>query len=269
MAGKLRPATPADGAAWVTGASSGIGRAVALKLARQGFTVAVTARSAEALETLAGETGASRGTIVPMPGDVTDAAAMDAIVKRIEAEHGGLALVVLNAGVYTAMDGTAPSVDLFDKHFAVNLEGVTNGLVPAIAAMKPRGRGQIAIVSSVAGYVGLPQAAAYGATKAALINMAEALKFDMDRLGILVQLVCPGFVDTPATAQNPFEMPFLMKVDEAADKLVAGLATTRFEITFPRAFTYQLKLLRALPYWAYFPLVGRATGWRGKGGAGS
>ena len=116
------------------------------------------------------------------------------------------------------------------------------------------------MVSSVAGYRGLPSSLAYGATKAALINLCEALKFDFDRLGLKIQLVNPGFVRTPLTDKNTFPMPFLMEVDAAADRVVDGLAGNAFEITFPRRFTYGLKLMRMLPYWAYFPMVRRATG---------
>ncbi|MDQ0316331.1 SDR family NAD(P)-dependent oxidoreductase [Amorphus orientalis] len=253
-------ATPNDGVAWVTGASSGIGAAVAARLAAQGFTVAVTARRQEELEDLA-ESVSGPGRIVPMAGDVTDAEAMDGLVGRIEAELGALALVVLNAGVYIPVSGDELDRDAFAKTFDVNLKGTVNALVPAANAMKSRGKGQIAIVASVAGYSGLPTSAAYGASKAGLLNLAEALKFDFDHLGLTIQVISPGFVDTPATADNPFPMPFLMEVDDAADRLIAGLATGRFEVTFPRRFTYQLKLLRALPYWLFFPLLARATGW--------
>lgn len=264
MATKPRPATPSDGAAWVTGASSGIGRAVALKLARLGWTVAATARSQEKLAEVAAAASGFRGRIVPLAGDTTDAERMTAIVGEIERDHGGLARAVLNAGIYIPVDGEAPRLEDFRSQVDVNLDGTVNCLVPAIAAMRTRQAGQIAIVSSVAGYTGLPKAAAYGMTKAGLINLAESLKFDLDHEGILVQLVCPGFVETPATADNPFEMPFLMKVEDAADRMVDGLAKDRFEVTFPKAFTWQLKLMRALPYWAYFPLIARTTGWNRK-----
>jgi NAD(P)-dependent dehydrogenase (short-subunit alcohol dehydrogenase family) len=129
----------------------------------------------------------------------------------------------------------------FDKSFAVNLSGVVNGLVPAIDRMKARGRGQSAFVSSVTGYGGMPTSAAYGATKAALINMAESLKFDLDKFGVSIQVVNPGFVDTPATADNAFSMPALMQPDEAARRIAQGLKSGSFEITFPRRFTYVLK----------------------------
>jgi NAD(P)-dependent dehydrogenase (short-subunit alcohol dehydrogenase family) len=251
------PAKPADGVAWITGASSGIGRETAKRLAAAGWMVVATARGADALASLAAEGPAGR--IVAMPGDITDAPGMAAIVARIEAEVGPLALVILNAGTYQPLDGKNLDAELIRRTFHVNVDGTVNALVPAAAAMKPRGKGQIAIVASVAGYGGLPKSAAYGATKAALINMAASLKFDFDRLGILMQVINPGFVETPLTDQNEFEMPFLMKVDAAADRILSGLATTRFEIVFPRRFALILKFLNILPYRLYFPLVGRMT----------
>jgi NAD(P)-dependent dehydrogenase (short-subunit alcohol dehydrogenase family) len=133
--------------------------------------------------------------------------------------------------------------------------------VPLVDSMKRAGRGQIAIVSSVTAYGGLPTSAAYGATKAALTTMAESLKFDLDKMNITIQAVHPGFVDTPATRGNPFPMPALMDVEDAARRIVAGLGKPGFEITFPRRFTYMLKLLGLLPYPLYFRALNRFTGW--------
>jgi NAD(P)-dependent dehydrogenase (short-subunit alcohol dehydrogenase family) len=255
-------ARPADGSAWVTGASSGIGRALALDLAREGFSVFATARSEDDLNRLAAESESLKGTIVAAPGDVTDAESMAELVARIDGDGAGLALAIFNAGVYLPVHGETLKVEDFDKTFAVNLSGVVNGLVPAIERMKKRGRGQLAIVSSVTGYGGLPTSAAYGATKAALINLAESLKFDLDKLGVRIQVICPGFVDTPATADNAFTMPALMQPGDAASRIASGLKSSSFEITFPRRFTYVLKALQFLPYSAYFGLINRATGWK-------
>lgn len=264
MARRPRPATPKDGAAWVTGASSGIGKSLARRLAAAGWTVVTTARSEEDLSAEARAFNGP-GRLVPMAGDVTDAGRMEEIVRAIEVEHGGLALLVANAGIYRPVDGADLDRKDVDATIRINLDGTVNCVIPAIAAMKPRRAGQIAIVSSVAGYAGLPTSSAYGMTKAGLYNFAESLKFDLDNLGILVQVVSPGFIDTPATAKNPFDMPFLMDVEKAAAEFEKGLGRTGFEITFPKAFTYQLKFLRVLPYCLYFPLVARSTGWSKKG----
>lgn len=255
-------ATPSDGAAWVTGASSGIGRALALDLAGEGFAVYATARSTDALAELESLSDGLKGRIIAAPGDVTDTEAMAEIAARIDAEGGGLALAVFNAGVYLPVHGETLKVADFDRSFSVNLSGVVNGLVPAIDKMKARGRGQIAIVSSVTGYGGMPTSAAYGATKAALINMAESLKFDLDKIGVRIQVINPGFVDTPATEDNAFTMPALLQPEDASKRIAKGLKSGSFEITFPRRFTYVLKLLQFLPYPAYFALMNAATGWK-------
>ena len=255
-------ARPSDGIAWITGASSGIGAALSRQLAREGYTVIATARGEEALQELADAVGVAGGRVLPMPADVTDAVAMQAVLDRIVAEHGAPALAVFNAGVFLPMHGEALDAGAFRKSFDVNLNGVVNGLVPAIASMKAAGRGQVAIVSSVTGYGGLPTSAAYGATKAALTNMAESLKFDLDKMNIRIQIVHPGFVDTPATRENDFAMPALMKVEDAAGRIAQGLKGRGFEITFPKRFTYALKFLGLLPYPLYFAAINRFTGWK-------
>ncbi|SES06057.1 SDR family NAD(P)-dependent oxidoreductase [Rhizobium sp. NFR03] len=254
-------ARPEHGLAWVTGASSGIGRALALKLVAEGFGVVVTARSHDKLVTLQRE-ATGPGRIIVLDGDVTDPEDMERVIASIEYDHGTLALVALNAGVFKPVHGEDLHLEDFQESFSVNLNGVVNCLLPAIRHMKTRGQGQIAIVSSVTGYGGLPTSGAYGATKAALINMAESLKFDLDKQGIRIQVVNPGFVDTPATKENAFPMPALVSPQEAADAIVAGLQASGFEITFPKRFTYVLKFINILPYWLYFPLINAATGWK-------
>ncbi|MDK1372930.1 MULTISPECIES: SDR family NAD(P)-dependent oxidoreductase [unclassified Sinorhizobium] len=247
-------ARPEHGLVWITGASSGIGRAVALRLVEEGYSVVVTARSHERLVALQHE-ASGPGRIVVLDGDVTDPRDMERLLAAIEYDHGRVALAVLNAGVAIPVRGDDLGREAFDKSFAVNLHGVVNCLVPVVEHMRANGHGQIAVVSSVAGYCGLPMNAAYGATKAALINMAESLKFDLDRIGIRVQLICPGFVDTAASARGKFPRPALVSVDEAAERICLGLKSGRFEITFPKRFTYAVKLLRFLPYGAYFALL--------------
>jgi NADP-dependent 3-hydroxy acid dehydrogenase YdfG len=258
-------ATPAEGCAWITGASSGIGRGLALALAAGGWTVAVTARSADALEELGRESETLSGQILAFPGDVRNAAAMKACLEHINEVAGAVALCIANAGVYLPQDGLSGNAEEWQRTIDVNLTGTVNVILPVIDQMKTRGRGQIAIVSSVAGYRGLPTSAAYGATKAALINMAESLKFDLDRAGIRIQLINPGFVDTPATKSNPFPMPYLMTVEQAVSEIRSGLTDTRrFEIAFPGPFVRRLKALRLLPYRFYFRLIAKTTGWADK-----
>jgi short-subunit dehydrogenase len=250
---------------WITGASSGLGRALALEMASRGYPLVLTARGRNDLETLKGEIE-NRHTGIDVhvaEGDVTDAERMAQIVQSME-DEGGIALGVLNAGIYIPIDGTRPDLAAMHMTVDINLKGTMNCVVPLIEAMKPRRAGQISLVASVAGYSGLPMSTAYGATKAGLINFAEALRFDTDRMGISLQIVNPGFVETPATDENPFEMPFLLKVDDAAKRMADGLENGSFEITFPKRFTFMLKFLRLLPHSLYHWLVARGTQWHGK-----
>ncbi|HZT52251.1 MAG TPA: SDR family NAD(P)-dependent oxidoreductase [Stellaceae bacterium] len=248
--------------AWITGASSGIGRALALALAARGAAVAASARRAGELEALAAEAARAGGPgrIAPFPVDVADTDAMAAAGAAIEAALGPLDLAVLNAGTYAPVDVRAFDAAAFRRAMEINYLGAVNGIAAVLPRFAARHAGQIAVVASVAGYRGLPEAAAYGPTKAALINLCEALKPDLDRLGVRISLVNPGFIKTPMTDRNTFPMPFLMPVEAAAQRILAGLEKGTFEITFPRRFTFLVKLARILPYALYFPLIRKATG---------
>lgn len=240
---------------WITGASQGIGRALALELAGRGARVAISARGAEALTDLA----RLHAGLHPEPLEVTDARAMADAVARIERNKGPLDLAVLNAGIYQPVPGGLAAPEVFAEHMAVNYQGVVNGLCAVLPRMCERRSGQIAVVASVAGYRGLPQAAAYGPTKAALINLAETLRLELRGSGVDLRLVNPGFVATRLTAQNRFVMPSILTPEDAARRILAGLAGSRFEIAFPLGFVTWMRLLRLLPYRLYFPLMARLT----------
>lgn len=233
--------------AWITGASSGLGRALARRMAAEGWSVAASARSARGLAELAtGATGLT-GEIRAFPLDVTDPAAVAATVAAIEQDVGPIGQAVLNAGTHRPVSAAEFTAAAFRDLTELNLMGTVHCLEALLSGMIGRRGGRIAVVASVAGYRGLPTAAAYGMTKAGLINMAEALKPELDGYGIHLQLVNPGFVRTPLTDKNPFPMPFLMEVEDAAEALYRGLRSDRFEIVFPRRFAYLLKVLRCLP----------------------
>ena len=155
----------------------------------------------------------------------------------------------------------AESLDLADmlRHVEVNYLGALKVLDAVLPALLARGAGHISLVGSVAGYRGLPQSLAYGPTKAALINLAETLYLDLHAKGIGVSIINPGFVATPLTAGNAFDMPALLTPDQAADAIVAGWAQGAFEIHFPKRFTLWLKLLRILPNRVFFKLVGKVA----------
>jgi NAD(P)-dependent dehydrogenase (short-subunit alcohol dehydrogenase family) len=209
---------------------------------------------------LAGAAAAKGHMIIPMQGDVTDRAAMRALVEEVEAKHGAIALAFLNVGTFFPDNENDIGADGFRKTFDVNVNGAVNLIGPLVRAMKPRRRGQMAVNASVAGYGGLPRAISYSASKAALIAMCEAMKFDLDKLGITIQLVAPGFVKTPLTEKNDFPMPFLIPVEEAGRRIVKGFETGGFEIAFPKRMAWTLKLLNMLPYRVYFALVSKTTG---------
>jgi NAD(P)-dependent dehydrogenase (short-subunit alcohol dehydrogenase family) len=252
-------AKPSDGIAWITGASTGIGRSLAHELAKDGYTVALTARSADKLALVHAEITAAGGKAIMAAGDVTDEKGMAALVETIEA-NGPIALAIFNAGNYWENSGKSLEMKTFRDTYEINVFGVLNGLIPIVEKFKQRKQGHVVIVSSVSGYTGLPKASAYASSKAAMINMAECLHFDFVRMNIGLQIVTPGFIDTPLTEKNDFNMPALMPVDKAARRLADGLKTQAFEITFPRRFTWFLKFLAKLPYSLYFRAIEYTTG---------
>ena len=260
----LYRAKPEDGAVWITGASTGIGRELAIAMAKAGWTVAATARSADKLVELEEESKVWKGRIHAFPADVTDASRMVSTVDAIELNAGRIVLAIFNAGNYWPASGDRLDVKKFTETYALNLMGHVNCLAPVIEKFKARGFGHVMMVASVSGYSGLPTAAAYGASKAAVINMCEALKFDFDAMNIRIQVVNPGFIETPLTSKNEFPMPALMPVDKAVERIVQGIAHGGFELTFPRRFTYALKFMRLLPYFLYFPLMKRMTAGKSK-----
>ena len=257
----LYRAGPADGVAWITGASSGIGRELALNLARRGYTVAVTSRDKERLDELAGQASGLAGVILSYPGDVADEAAMAEIVDAIERDAGPLALAVFNAGVFYPTRVERMQTSNFVRTYEVNLLGVIYGLVPAVAKMRVRRRGQIAFIGSVTAFSGWPAAAAYGSSKSALNHLAESLKYDLDKLNIRIQVINPGFVETVLTEKISFRMPFLMPADRAVERLARALSHGGFETSFPRRLSVALRLLSILPQPLRFALVNRLTGW--------
>jgi len=246
--------SPEQGCLWITGASSGIGRELALRMAARGWTVAASARRREALDELAEEAG---GGIRPYPVDVTDGEAQRATVERIETELGPIALAVLNAGTHVETFARDIEPEVHRKLIGLNYLAVIDGLAALLPRMRERGRGRVAVVASVAGYRGLPSAAAYSASKAAAIAATESYAAELAGTGVSLQVVNPGFIETPLTQRNTFPMPMLMPVKTAAAKLEKGLLSRRFEIVFPVLFALIVKLYRCLPYALAMPIARR------------
>lgn len=241
---------------WLVGASTGIGRALAEQLHALGAHVIVSARNAANLREFEQRFPGSVG----LPLDATDRASMQAAMQRILALYGHLDLAMYCAGHYKAMRGDAFDLNEMLKHQNINVVGALHLLDVALPIFTQQRRGHLSLVSSVAGFRGLPQGLAYGPTKAALINLAETLYLDMHPLGVGVSVVNPGFVETPLTAQNKFKMPALISTQEAAQAILKGWGQGQFEIHFPKRFTLWMKALRHLPYGLYFSVVRRFTG---------
>jgi NAD(P)-dependent dehydrogenase (short-subunit alcohol dehydrogenase family) len=250
---------------WVVGGSTGIGRATALALAARGAQVMVSARGASALDALVAEhrqtarQDPAQRTMQAWPLDVTDVAAVRATAREMLAQ-GPLDLVIYCAGHYRAMRANELDLVELQRHLDINYLGALHLLDAVLPALRERGRGHISLVSSVAGFRGLPQSLAYGPTKAALTNLAENLYLDLQPQGLGLSVVHPGFVQTPLTAQNAFDMPALITPEQAAQAMIEGWAAGAFDIHYPKRFTRWMKLLRLLPYRLYFPLVRRFTG---------
>lgn len=241
---------------WIVGASSGIGRATASHLHARGARVVVSARSATALD----EFVAAHPGSLALPLDVADRATLATGLQRLLALHGKLDLAMYCAGHYKAMRATEFDLGEMQRHLQVNYVGALHLLEAVLKPLIAQGNGHISLVSSVAGYRGLPKAMAYGPTKAALQQLAETLYLDLRPLGVGVSVINPGFVATPLTAGNAFTMPALITPEQAAVHILRGWARGRFDIHFPKRFTLWLKLMRLLPYGLYFALVRRTTG---------
>jgi NAD(P)-dependent dehydrogenase (short-subunit alcohol dehydrogenase family) len=245
---------------WLIGASSGIGRATAERLHDAGATVVVSARNATTLAQFT--QGRDRTQALPL--DVTDAKGLRDAAEQVIARHGRIDLVMYCAGYYKALRATAFDLAEVLRHLEVNLTGALytlDAVLPQLQKQAAAGRpAHISLVASVAGYRGLPNALAYGPTKAALINLAESLYLDLHPKGVSVSVINPGFVETPLTAGNDFKMPALITPAVAAREIVAGWEAGRFEIHFPKRFTLWLKALQWLGHGAYFAVIRRSTG---------
>ncbi len=241
---------------WLVGASSGIGLATAQLLHAHGAKVIVSARNAAALAAFEAAHADSLGIAL----DATDRDAMARAVERIVARFGRLDMALYCAGHYAALRATAFDLDQMLQHDKVNYVGALYMLDAVLPVLLRQKSGHVSLVASVAGYRGLPNALAYGPTKAALINLAQTLYLDLQPQGIGVSVICPGFVETPLTAQNEFKMPALIQPEEAAREMLAGWADGEFEIHFPKRFTRFLKALSHLGDGLYFKAIRRVTG---------
>ncbi|MFA4912364.1 MAG: SDR family NAD(P)-dependent oxidoreductase [Burkholderiaceae bacterium] len=241
---------------WIIGASSGIGEACARQWLQAGATVVLSARSEDKLQAIA---SSFEGAHI-LPFDAADEQAWPDAVAAAARLCGELDIVLFCAARYHEQNGTEIDVEAVQKSFDLNVVSVYRGVNLIVPRLLRQGSGGIAIVGSLSGYTGLPKAMIYGATKAALINLAQSLYFELAPRGLSVYLINPGFVRTPMTAKNDFKMPGLMSPDEAARAIIAGMEKGRFEIRFPGRLAIALRLISWLPYGLRFPLLHKATG---------
>ena len=241
---------------WITGASSGIGKALALKFAKEGWQVAASARR----ENLLNEISNLNKNISPFPLDVTDKVKCKEVFEEIKNKYQNIDICFFSTGTWDPKKEKDINIDQMNNVMKVNFFGTLNCIKTVEQYFKDRNNGHISIVSSVAGYRGLPNSTGYGASKAALNNLAESLYFDFGRHNVRVSLVSPGFIKTPMTDKNEFKMPFLKTAEFAADKIYNGLVNgSSFEIDFPKELTLILKFLKILPDKLYFKIIRKLT----------
>ena len=240
---------------WITGASSGIGKALAEKFALEGWKVAISARRKEILDEMA-----KRENISSYPLDVTNQNQINSVFSKIINDFGNLDLCVFSSGTYDPK--LEQEINIKQSQFVMetNFFGVLYCIKSVEKYFKDKKAGHISIVSSIAAYRGLPNSSGYGPSKAALTNLTESLYFDFKKHNVRISLVSPGFIKTPLTDKNEFRMPFIKSPEFAAEKMFNGLTKTKsFEIHFPKALTIILKFLRILPYKIYLYLVDKAV----------
>ena len=241
---------------WITGGSTGIGKALAIRFANEGWNVAISARR----ENLLKELSDRYENISPFPLDVTDKENCKNIFNQVKEKFGEIDICFFSTGTWDPKKEKDIDVEQIEKVFKINFFGTVNSIKAVEEYYKNRNEGTIAIVSSIAGYRGLPNSTGYGPSKSALNNLAESLYFDFGRHNVRVCLVSPGFIKTPMTDKNDFKMPFLKTPEFAADKIYDGLVNKKsFEIHFPKELTLTLKFFSILPYKLYFYLVKKLT----------
>jgi len=246
---------------WITGGSTGIGKALAIKFASKGWNVAVSARREELLNELSNQ----YENISAFPLDVTDKQKCAEVFDQIKKKYEDIDICFFSTGTWNPKKEKEIDIEQIEEVFKINFFGTVNTIKAVEQYFRDRKKGTITIVSSIAGYRGLPNSTGYGPSKSALNNLAESLYFDFKRFGVRVCLVSPGFIKTPMTDKNDFKMPFIKTTDYAANKIYDGLINKNvFEIHFPKSLTIILKILSFLPSKLYFSLVGQMTKYQKK-----
>jgi len=241
----------------ITGASSGIGRGLALELARRGARLGLLARRADELNRIVSEIEASDGIAIPLPSDVTDVDAVSKAVAELREALGPIDVLIANAGIGGSKGADKLSAADVAKVINVNVIGVANSTTAVIPEMVARGQGQLVIISSLAAYRGLPKSAAYCASKAAVSAFAESLRVDLQSSGIDVTIIHPGFIKTPLTEGRHAQMPWLMELDDAVKKMVRAIAARKKSYAFPWQLATIVRACMVLPIPLYDRIMAR------------
>ncbi len=247
---------PVPGSVLITGASSGLGAALTRHYAGSGTMVGLIARRSAELAQLAGEIP---GFCAAQAADVRDSAAMRNAVEAISLQHGLPEIVIANAGISVGtLTEVAEDEPVFREVIDINVIGLVNTFQPFIAAMRERGHGVLVGIASVAGYRGLPGAGAYAASKAAAISYLEGLRVELRGSGITVITICPGYITTTMTANNPYRMPFIISAETAAKKIAGIIDRRKTYAVIPWQMAIVARLMHILPRWIYDPLAAKA-----------
>ena len=245
----------------ITGASSGIGRGLAVELARRGAKVGLVARRADVLQEVISEIESVGSKALALPADVQDASSMAAAAEKLRSEFGPIDILIANAGIGPTRDAAEINAEEIAGVINVNVIGASNSVAAVIPAMVARGSGQLVVISSLAAYRGLPKSAAYCASKAAVSAFFESLRLDLVPRGIDVTIIHPGFIKTPLTTGRDARMPFLMELDDAVKKMVRAIEKRRKRYSFPWQLATIVRIGLIMPFWMY-DQVTRANSFR-------
>jgi len=245
----------------ITGASSGIGRGLAVEIARRGARVGLVARRAEQLAELVAEIEAGGGKAVAIPADVQNADSMKSAAEQLRETLGPIDVLIANAGIGPTRDAAKFDAAEVSDVINVNVIGASNSVAAVLPRMLERGEGQLVVISSLAAYRGLPKSAAYCASKAAVSSLFESLRLDLEPRGIAVTIIHPGFIKTPLTAGRGAQLPYLMEVDDAVDKMVRAIEKRRKSYSFPWQLATIVRASMVMPIWMY-DRISRANSFR-------
>jgi short-subunit dehydrogenase len=243
----------------ITGASSGIGHGLALELAKRGARLGLVARRNDLLDEIVNEVEKQQGKAIALAADVQDAEAMRAVADRLRTEFGRIDILIANAGTGTTTDAAELDVSEVARIFGVNVVGAASSVAAVVPEMVKRGNGHLVAISSLAAYRGIPKSASYGASKAALSLFFESLRLDLNPKGIDVTIIHPGFIKTPLTAGREAQMPYLMELDYAVDKIIGAIEKKRKSYAFPWQLAGIVRLGLLMPIPLYDRIAGRKS----------